>query len=67
MKILFRPKSFWIGLHYSDLFNKYCLNILPMITITWSGNRGKFLENEYNKLTNKAKWINHRYNRDRLI
>ncbi len=66
MKILFRPTSFWVGLHYSDLYNRYCLNLIPMITITWSGKRGKDLRNEFDKLTNKAKWISAWYKEGNL-
>lgn len=33
--ILFRLESFWIGLHYSKACKRYCLNLLPCITIWW--------------------------------
>ena len=38
---IFRLKSFWIGLHYSDFNDRYCLNILPCFTIWWLGRNGK--------------------------
>lgn len=31
--VLFRPKSFWIGCHYSDANKRFCINLLPMVTI----------------------------------
>lgn len=33
--ILIRKESFWIGLHYSIFNKRYCLNILPCVTIWW--------------------------------
>ena len=33
--ILIRKESFWIGLHYSKFNKRYCLNILPGVTIWW--------------------------------
>ena len=36
--ILCRKESFWIGLHYSKYNKRYCLNILPCITIWWTIN-----------------------------
>ena len=33
IKVLFRPKSWWIGVHHSDKMNQTCINILPCITI----------------------------------
>ena len=38
--ILFRPQSFWIGIHYSIACKRYCLNILPCITIWWCSETG---------------------------
>jgi hypothetical protein len=38
---ILRHKSFWIGLHYSDYNNRYCLNIIPGIIIWWIGKYGK--------------------------
>lgn len=39
--VIFRLKSFWIGCHYSDVYNRYCLNILPGMTFWWIGKHGK--------------------------
>lgn len=39
--IILRWKSFWIGLHYSDYNDRYCLNIIPCFTIWWIGKNGK--------------------------
>lgn len=36
--ILFRPESFWMGLHYSKACKRYCLNIIPCFTIWWTIN-----------------------------
>lgn len=33
--ILFRVQSFWIELHYPKFNKRYCLNLLPCITIWW--------------------------------
>lgn len=38
---ILRWKSFWLGLHYSDYNDKYCLNIIPGFTIWWIGEEGK--------------------------
>ncbi len=38
--IIIRLKSFWIGCHYSDYNKRYCLNILPCITIWWISKTG---------------------------
>lgn len=38
--ILFRPQSFWIGIHYSIACKRYCLNIIPCITIWWCNEEG---------------------------
>lgn len=38
---IFRWKSFWIGLHYSDFNNRYCLNPIPCVTYWWIGEGGK--------------------------
>lgn len=31
--ILFRPLSLWIGVHYSPFNKRWCINIIPCITI----------------------------------
>lgn len=31
--VLFRLKSFWIGVHYSDHTKRFCINLIPCITI----------------------------------
>lgn len=38
--LLFRPQSFWIGLHYSKECKRYCLNIIPCFTIWWTKRGG---------------------------
>lgn len=38
--ILFRKESFWMGVHYSKECKRYCLNILPCITIWWTKKGG---------------------------
>lgn len=38
--ILFRPQSFWIGLHYSIACKRYCLNLIPCVTIWWCSKDG---------------------------
>lgn len=38
--VIIRWKSFWIGCHYSDYNKRYCLNILPCITVWWIKNEG---------------------------
>lgn len=38
---IFRLKSFWLGLHYSDYNKRYCLNIIPCVTFWWTGKGGK--------------------------
>lgn len=39
--IIFRLKSFWIGLHYSHYNKRFCLNVIPCITIWWTLKNGK--------------------------
>jgi hypothetical protein len=39
--IIFRLESFWIGLHYSKNCKRYCLNIIPCVTIWWIKKNGK--------------------------
>jgi hypothetical protein len=31
--LILRLKSFWIGVHHSDLCGRTCINILPCVTI----------------------------------
>ena len=31
--MLFNLSSFWIGVHYSCFFKKYCINLIPCVTI----------------------------------
>jgi len=38
---ILRWKSFWVGLHYSDFNKRYCLNLLPGVTLWWTGEGGK--------------------------
>jgi hypothetical protein len=38
--IIIRPKSFWVGLHYSDYCRRFCLNIIPGVTLWWTREGG---------------------------
>jgi len=31
--ILFRLRSFWIGVHYSDNTKRFCINLIPCVTV----------------------------------
>lgn len=31
--VLFNPRAFWIGAHYSIYNRRVCINVLPMLTI----------------------------------
>ena len=33
--IVFRPGSLWIGIHYSEYNKRFCMNIIPCVTIWW--------------------------------
>lgn len=33
MGLLFRRASLWIGLHYSGEHKRFCINLLPCVTI----------------------------------
>jgi hypothetical protein len=61
MKLLFRPKSMWIGLHYSSTLGKYCLNIIPSITITWYNVKGKAIEPKVKKYFKKIEEVSREY------
>jgi len=39
--LIFRPFSFWIGIHYSKYNKRFCINIIPFITIRIVKNGGK--------------------------
>jgi hypothetical protein len=67
MRILIRPYSFWIGCHYSLTYDRYCLNVIPFITLTWRGKKGEDLKNDFARLDNKAKWISERYDKHNEI
>jgi len=43
--LLFKLHSFWIGIHYSEYHRRYCINILPCITICIVKKNGKIPEN----------------------
>jgi hypothetical protein len=30
---LFRPGSFWIGVHWSPYNKRFCINVIPMVTL----------------------------------
>lgn len=38
--ILFRPASFWIGIHYSYACKRTCINIIPCVTIWFTPKDG---------------------------
>lgn len=38
--LIFRLGSFWIGCHYSPYNKRFCLNIIPGITLWWILNDG---------------------------
>jgi len=44
MKIIFNPRAFWIGVHYSKYNKRYCINIIPIVTITFIKKGGKKYE-----------------------
>lgn len=31
--VLFRLQSFWIGIHYSPYNKRFCINLIPCVTI----------------------------------
>lgn len=37
--LLFQPNGFWIGVHYSFYDRRFCINLIPCITI-WITLRG---------------------------
>ena len=39
--IVLRLESFWVGCHYSAFNKRYCLNIIPCVTIWWISEGGK--------------------------
>ncbi len=39
--IVLRYESFWIGVHYSGYNKRFCLNIIPGLTIWWIKKDGK--------------------------
>jgi len=38
--VLFRWRSFWVGLHYSTSHKRFCLNLIPCVTIWWTRKGG---------------------------
>lgn len=34
--LLFNPKALWIGAHYGEHHKRWCVNILPCITVWWT-------------------------------
>lgn len=34
--VLFNPKALWIGGHYSKHHKRWCINILPCLTVWWT-------------------------------
>jgi len=38
--IIFRWKSFWVGVHISDVHKRICVNLVPCITIWVTGKGG---------------------------
>jgi hypothetical protein len=43
--LIIRLSSFWIGLHYSEYNRRYCLNLIPGITLWWIKKGGNPLQN----------------------
>ena len=39
--MLFNPRSFWMGFYYSKFNKRYCLNIIPAVTVWWCNKGGK--------------------------
>lgn len=31
--ILFKPTSLWVGVHYSKYCRRFCINLIPCVTI----------------------------------
>jgi hypothetical protein len=50
-----RLKSFWIGLHYSSWHRRYCLNIIPCVTIWWTLPGGTPPRRKINKRTSPTR------------
>ncbi len=38
--LLFRWGSFWMGVHYSKACKRYCINLIPCVTIWYTKNNG---------------------------
>lgn len=34
--VLVNPKALWIGGHYSEHHKRWCINILPCLTVWWA-------------------------------
>jgi hypothetical protein len=47
--IVFRPHSFWVGIHYSKHNKRFCINIIPFITI-WIVKPGGLTPHQSNDL-----------------
>lgn len=45
--LILRLKSFWIGVHHSDLCGRTCINILPCVTIYIGNSPTKMQINKY--------------------
>lgn len=52
--ILYKFGSFWIGIHYSKYNKRYCVNIIPCVTIWITKKGGKTPHKAYQK-SNKIK------------
>lgn len=39
--LLVRKGSFWVGVHYSPYNRRYCINLIPCVTIWITLNGGK--------------------------
>lgn len=40
VRILFRLASFWIGIHYSKSCKRWCINLIPCVTLWITTNDG---------------------------
>lgn len=34
--VLFNPKALWVGAHYGEHHKRWCINILPCLTVWWT-------------------------------
>lgn len=39
--LLFNPHALWVGVHYSGYTRRFCVNIVPCLTVWWALPGGK--------------------------